>query len=114
MISITVKLLELTKILQDELKLFSTINLGKLSTERKSIALRVMPSGNVNYYGGNRSRELLFQVLTKSPNQVEAITTLEEIANKLIENECEVYSEPSFIQQDEQGYIYSASLRIYI
>lgn len=112
--SVVDHLLNLVNRLQNDLTLYANINLGRLSIDVKSIALRVMPSGNVNYYQGKRSREVMFQILAKSNDQIQAIKALEQIADKLVELDCEVYTEPSYLQQDEQGYTYTASFRTFI
>jgi len=105
---INLYILELINFLKTELSLYADVKIGQLSTDQESIALRVMPSGNTNYYAGKRTRHLQFQILTKSRNYNTASNTLEQIADKLIEYGCDVYSEPSFLQKDEQGYVCTA------
>ena len=105
---------ELAKKVEDELSLDKPINLGRLTTDRESIALRIMPGGSESYYAGKRSRNINFQVLVKSEKQTQAINTIEKIVDKLIENDCDVYSEPSYLQSDEQGYIYRTALTAHI
>lgn len=105
---------ELTEKIEEELSLDKPINLGRLTTNRESIALRIMPGGSESYYAGKRSRNINFQVLVKSEKQTEAINTIEKIVDKLIENDCDMYSEPSYLQSDEQGYIYTTALTAHI
>lgn len=105
---------ELAKKIEEELSLDSPVSLGRLTTDRESIALRIMPGGSESYYAGKRSRNINFQVLVKSEKQTKAINTIERIVDKLIENDCDVYSEPSYLQSDEQGYIYTTALTAHI
>lgn len=109
-------LLEYIKTVKKEIELnaqpFSIIELGALSTERKSIAIRPMPSGGgVSYHKGPRMRDIQFQVLAKSPSQSEVINTLDRIATNLEEFGAEVYSEPNYLSRDEQGYIYTCAFK---
>lgn len=91
---------------------YATIELGTLSTNRQSIAIRSMPSGGgTRYHLGPRVRDLQFQVLAKSPNQAEVINTLDRIVTKLEEFGAEVYSEPNLLSKDEQGYTYTSAFK---
>ena len=105
---------ELAKKIEEELSLDKPINLGRLTVDKESIALRIMPGGSESYYAGKRSRNINFQILVKSEKQTQAINTIEKIVDKLIKNDCDVYSEPSYLQSDEQGYTYTAALTAHI
>ena len=96
------------------MSLISRVRLGKLGKENKSIALRVMPSNNLHFYEGQRDINLSYQVLVKSDSQLEALKEIENIAEYLITKGSEVYSEPSYLEEDEQGYTYTVALKITI
>lgn len=97
--------------LESNINLYARIEIGRLTSDLKSIAIRIMPSGNTKHYDSTRARDISFQILTKSNNHSEAISALEDIAFKLQEIGVEVYSEPSYLYEDEQGYIYTSAYR---
>ena len=97
--------------LEANLSLYAPITIGRLTADRKSIAIRIMPSGNTKHYDSTRARDISYQILAKSNSHSEAITTLEDIAYKLEEIGAEVYSEPSYLQEDEQGFIYTSAYK---
>jgi len=107
--TIILHLLGLINRLKNDLTLYANVELGQLSTATKSIALRIMPSTSENYYSDDRTKSISFQILTKSDNLSQTINMLEQITDKLIEYGCNVYTEIAYLQQDEQGYIYTAS-----
>nr|WP_072513819.1 hypothetical protein [Ndongobacter massiliensis] len=100
---------DVIKFLSANCTLFSPIVVGHLRAERRSIALRIMPSNGREHYAGERERPISFQILTKSPDQQEALQALEEICEALLNRDIRVYSEPSYLQEDEQSYIYTAA-----
>lgn len=101
---------EIIKALNEQ-DLIAKVNVGRLTKDYKSIAIRLMPSSNTGYYKGQRSIALTYQVLVKSDNQLEALKEIEFISEYLMLNGSTIYVEPFYLQEDEQGYIYSCSLR---
>ena len=53
---------ELKEKIEKELPLDKPINLGRLTTDRESIALRIMPQAE-SYYASKRSETLIFRYL---------------------------------------------------
>lgn len=98
-------------LLENKLSLFASVKFGKLDKSNKSIAIRLMPSSSTSNYQDSRTREIQFQILSKSPSQVEALISLEAIANTLEQEGIEVYTEPHYLDSDEQGYTYSSSYK---
>ena len=91
---------------------YAPFSIGSLSSENKALAIRLMPIGRgQEYQSGDRDKLVQFQVLSKSNNQLQALSTLSQIAEKLEEKGIQTYVEPNFIQQDNQAYIYSAAFR---
>lgn len=83
------------------------VEIGTLSKNSVSIALRVMPSGNGGrFMDGDRERKLLFQVLVKSNKQIEAIQLSDKINKHLEFLGILTYSEPNYLESD---YTYTAS-----
>lgn len=92
--------------------LYAPVVIGKLSTNPRSIAFRLMPSApGDRFFTGDRMRGVQFQVLTKSPDQLQAMNTLESISDSLEELGIEVTSEPNYLSSDEQGWTYTAAFR---
>lgn len=87
------------------------VTLGLLSKSLKSIAIVLMPTGNKSFYQGDRDINLQYQILVKSINHRQALQISEKIASKLLLGGNEVYSEPSFLSEDEQGCIYTTAYR---
>lgn len=85
------------------------VTLGKLSKSLRSIAIVLMPTGNRIFYQGHRDINLQYQILVKSINHRQALQISEKITNELITDGNEVYSEPSFLSQDEQACIYTTA-----
>lgn len=93
-------------------QLYAPVVIGKLSTNPRSIAFRLMPSApGDRFFSGSRMRGIQFQVLTKSPDQLEAMNTLEAISDALESMDIEVTSEPNYLSSDEQGWTYTAAFR---
>lgn len=104
-----------------------TLEIGTVSSPKKSIALRLIPSPSGTQYLEGEIINRSFQLLTKSPNQKEALATCEAITKELrkltkgqqpqINNELkitifEVYVEPAFVEITEaKEYIYTAMFR---
>lgn len=107
---ISEKLEQVRSILEMELQILVVI--GHLPADKDAMALRPMPSGNINYYTGQRSIPFTFQLLNKAEKQENAMKILEIAIDRLILEGCIVYTEPNFLSYDEQGYIYTASLTI--
>lgn len=103
--------------------LFATISFRGLTTESKSISITTMPTAGGDRYFDNRSvRPIQFQVMTKSKNQLEAMNTLETIANLLDGGffsvsgyqliNCEVMNWPSWLEETEKNeFIYTSAYR---
>lgn len=98
--------------LKDTLPLFAPITMNELKPTDKSIAIRIMPvAPGDRYMNGQRARPVLFQVLTKSTSDLEAMNTIESIADELEGFGCPVQSEPSFLQEDGKSKIHTATFR---
>lgn len=98
--------------LQQVAQPFAPISIGTLPPARKALAIRLMPSGRgQEFQSKERVQNISFQVLAKSDDQVEALSSLTLIADKLELIDVQTYTEPNFLQQDEQSYIYTASFR---
>lgn len=80
-----------------------------LDSDRECTAIRVMPSGNTRFYDENRAINLTFQLLVKAEKQSRAAMLIGLIGDYLDKQGAYIYSEPSYLQHDEQGYIYTAS-----
>ena len=76
-------MVEFYKNIYEDISILTTgydIKLGKLSKERKAIAIIVAPtSSNIHYADKSRIRNHLINFLVKSPNQLEAISAAEKI-----------------------------------
>ncbi|MGE9994813.1 hypothetical protein ACQRBK_07250 [Peptoniphilaceae bacterium SGI.137] len=100
---------EIIQFLVAKCSLFAPVVAGHLRAEKRSLAIRIMPSAGRANYAGERERPIRFQILSKSPDQQEALRVLEDICEALADRDIRVYSEPSYLQEDEQSYIYTAA-----
>lgn len=93
----------------------TTVKIGLLPLDERSACIRLMPSGNgPRYYNGAREQTMLFQVLVKSPDQLEALTQCQAVTDELEQLGMETYTEPNFLQKEQQSYIYQASFQTMI
>lgn len=100
---------------------------GTIQAPTKSIAIRTIPSTPLEEYYSGSLIGSSFQVLTSSPNQKEAYTSISAITehlrvltrrlqpnvnNNVILQRLAVSTEPAFVEQNEANeYIYSAIFR---
>ena len=100
------------------------IKVGMLDIDEEGIAIRLIPSSPGERYVDGRSDMLQFQVYTKFQDQLEAISKMTEITNKLTYVNrgaidtvggdftiltCDVYTSPNFVEKtDNMEYIYTA------
>lgn len=103
--------------------LFATPRLGSLDKDGRDISIRpVSATGRQRYFDKGSLIPQMFQILTKSPSQAEALDGIDTITEaldgytkefdtyKIVT--CEVYTEPSYIEKNSQNeYIYSALFR---
>jgi len=80
-----------------------------LDSDRECVAIRVMPSGNTRFYDENRAINLTFQLLVKAEKQSRTAMLIGLISEYINKTGADIYTEPSYLQHDEQGYIYTAS-----
>lgn len=99
-----------TKI-QDNISDLPIIRLGRLSNDDKAISLRIMPSNSLKFYDNDKSINLSLQVLSKSKSQLEALRMAEKVTKYLDDEGMRIIQEPSYLDEDEQGYIYMAIVR---
>lgn len=115
----------LSDFIENRVELNSHVVWGKLSTSRKSVAIRPTPSSTISRsYDRGKTYEYSFQVLVKDPDQLITMRVLQDITdlldglpNSAITSEdgsfifvkCEVYSYPSYLEEtDHDEYIYTA------
>lgn len=87
----------------------TTFAIGGLTADSRSIAIRLMPSTSSHYYAGDRGRRVAFQALVKDQKQKDTVNLIDELTEALTSMDATIYTEPSYLQDDEQGYIYTAS-----
>ena len=108
----------------DTPKLFAAVKIGSLDATGKAIAVRMIPSGRGERYFEGSTKKVNFQFLTKSKNQLEAISGLEKIADKLsdVRNDgipsltgkfallsCDIYTTLNLVEKTNTNeYIYTA------
>lgn len=61
----------------------NVLDVGTNSTPRKSIAIRITPSGPGEQYFKGETIRKQFQILVKSPNGLEAMSSIDAIADEL-------------------------------
>ncbi|MGH0641087.1 minor capsid protein [Bacillus paranthracis] len=61
----------------------NVLDVGTNSTPRKSIAIRITPSGPGEQYFEGETIRKQFQILVKSPNGLEAMSSIDAIADEL-------------------------------
>ncbi|MFL8888693.1 hypothetical protein [Helcococcus kunzii] len=83
--------------------------ISTLTSDEECVAVRVLPSGNLRYYDKNRDINLSFQILVKSKKQSRTAMLIGLISEYLDKNGAYIYVEPSYLEHDERGYIYTAS-----
>lgn len=105
------------------LGLFATPRLGSLDKTGNDISIvPITSTGRQKYYDGDSLIPFMFQILTKSPSQADALNGISQIADALDGYEaeyptykitlCSVYTEPSWIEKNSQNeHIYSAVFR---
>lgn len=109
--------------LSANVSLYAPLSFKGLTKDRKSISITTMPTaGGDRYFDGTSTRPVQFQIMTKSSNQLEAMNTLETIAN-LLEGgffdvkgyqfiSCEVNNWPSWLEETETNeFIYTSAYR---
>lgn len=94
--------------LNDNLSLFANVVIGGTSRKERSIGITLLPSSNTKFYAGRRSKELRFRVMARSPVQLEALSSLEAIADTFEDIDITVNTEPNLVSRDEKGYLYTA------
>jgi hypothetical protein len=104
--------------------LFAVTKIGSLDATEKAISVRIVPSGRGERYLVGGTNKVNFQFLTKSKNQLQAISGLEQIADKLsdVRNEgipsltgkftlisCDIYTTLNMVEKTATNeYIYTA------
>lgn len=109
--------------LSANMKLFATVSFSGLTTANKSISILTMPTaGGDRYFDKSSTRPVQFQILTKSPSQLEAMNDHELMA-QLLEGaiffvpgyqliNVEVVNWPSWLEETETNeFIYTSAYR---
>ena len=91
-----------------------SVDIGKLGESNKAIAVRTTPSGNLYLYNGKRAPQFNFQVLVKAPNHKECLTVITNVTAKLEYIGFDVYVEPSYLEEVNQGVIYNVLFTSYL